>query len=244
MNARFFTEEAYDKLYDEIIQNENKYVEGRDWISDYFLGLDFYKKSTIEIEPFKYICDGISDEEINHEDYINAVNLHKALKNLTPLQASNKLMWTYLCHVTYEEYVHKRWLSKGAKENTIEQRYFVNNTRESLFLNALSRLWWATYITYDNERPSDPYYLTKILFSSQRIFQELEHTKNRMNKVRAKGVLLAIQKYENENPKVSISEAFRSCNKYLNRMAAITNFDTLSSKEIEGITFDYLKNFK
>ncbi|MEG1668606.1 DUF6339 family protein [Chryseobacterium sp.] len=191
-------------------------------------------------QPF--ITESNSDAELNNADYTNAIKIYNAMKNLTPLSASNKNMWTYLSHCTYEEYVRNRWLSKAPTQKTIAQRYFVNNTKESLFLNALSRLWWGAKITYD-ENNANHFHLTKVLFSVQRTFQELEHTKNSMNIERTRGVLQALENFKEENPRAAISEMFRECNKKLNRMAAITNFNELTSDEIQEITYNYLADY-
>lgn len=129
------------------------------------------------------------------DDFRDAVRLHQYLR-LTRLQASDPRLWAYLTHVTFRQYVQSRWPSGLASTafgisseerakfaRQVERRWFTDGTPRSLGRNALSRLWWATELTispwddpsgrFEGLRRDDPYHFTKLMFSNQRLLQEL-----------------------------------------------------------------------
>lgn len=244
MYLGYFTEEAYDRLLNDIDQNLEKYKSEEDWIKQYFGNEDYYKVSkSVNVMSFNpyYVPGSKSDEQKSQEDLNNVRMLYEAYKSLTPLQASNKYMWTYLCHANPEcrKYIIDRWLS-DARENTIRTRFFVKTSRDLLNDNALSRLWWYGYLTYD-ESNSNPYALTEILLTNQTICTDVIDTLNRMNFQRIKGLLLAIKDFkEIVEEKEGITDYVRSCNKYINRYAAVTTMELLDAEEIRKLAYDYM----
>lgn len=129
------------------------------------------------------------------DDFRDAVRVHQYLR-LTRLQASDPRLWSYLTHVTFRHYVQSRWPSglgqspqgisgeertKSARQ--VERRWFTDGSPRTLGRNALSRLWWATELTvspwndpsgrFETLRRDDPYHFTKLMFSNQRLLQEL-----------------------------------------------------------------------
>ncbi len=171
--------------------------------------------------------------------------IYEAFKSLTPLQASNKYMWTYLCHAVpkYAEYIRTRWMGAG-RENTIRAHFFVTDSRSLLNDNALSRLWWYGYLTYDADS-SNHYALTEILLTNQTICTDVMDTLNRTNFTRMRGVLLAIRDFKEViGGTAGLIGYFRECNKYLNHYAAVTNFDFLDSDDIRKLAFDYMVGLK
>ena len=108
-------------------------------------------------------------------------------------------------------------------------------------MNAVSRLWWAGYLTYD-ENYGDPYHLTRILFTGQQICADILDTPFGGNKTIITGILLAIEKYKEEVDEYISSELVRRCIKYFRRYAAVTSVDFLSETEIKDIIFTYLEN--
>jgi hypothetical protein len=248
MLLSFFTEEAYDELLNNIAENSEKYFQDDEWLADFFGRADYFKQSkTVEVLYFKpeYSNDNKTDEQKSQEDLVNTRLIFDAFKKLTPLQASNKYMWTYLCHAMpeYRKYIRNRWTD--LRENTVETRFFVTTTRRSLLRdNALSRLWWFGYLTYDKES-ANPYALTEVLLTNQTICTDFMNTFNCRNVNRSRGVLNAIKDFKDVvSEKESIIDYFRECNKYLNRYAAVTNLDFLESNEIKKIALDYMVEFR
>lgn len=245
----YFTEEAYDNLLHDIPQNSEYYTgDKEDWLSSYFRGKDdYYKTSSVDVGEFtpEYTQGGKSDVQKTQDDLVNTRLLYDAFKGLTPLQASNKYMWTYLCHAVpkYRAYIRDRWMQEE-RENTIKNRFFVTTPGSLLNDNALSRLWWYGHLTYDKVN-SNHYELTEVLLTNQTICTDVMDTFNRMNYDRMRGVLLAIKDFKEElSANEGITDYFRECKKYLNHYAAVTTLEYLGSEEIRDLAFNYMMKLR
>lgn len=240
----YFTEEAYGSLLHDIPSNADHYANNEEWLTNYFGGGDsYFKMSTVDVSKFipSFTPGKKDDNQKSQEDLVNTRLIYDAFRNLTPLQASNKYMWTYLCHAIpeYSAYIRDRWM-QDERENTIKNRFFVTTTGSLLNDNALSRLWWYGYLTYDRKN-ANHYALTEILFTNQTICTDVMDTFNRMNFDRMKGVLLAIRDFKNEiSDSEGITDYFRECKKYLNHYAAVTTLEFLSSEEIRDLAYNYM----
>ena len=246
MQLGYFTEEAYNKLYQNIDLNIDKYMQDNDWINSYFENdaIYYHISNAVNVDDYELISlEKQNEQDKSREDLTNVEILYTALKKLSPLQASNKYMWTYLCHAIPKnrQYIKNRWL-QNIRENTIRERFFVKSESSLWNDNALSRLWWYGYFTYE-ENNSNPFELTEILLTNQTLATDVIDTINRMNPVRIKGVLYGIRKYiEYIHSTIGVSDDFRECKKRLNQYAAVTNFDFLNYEDIEQITFETLLN--
>lgn len=244
MLLSYFTEEAYDQLLHDIPLNAGKYSSDDEWLSTYFGSTDgYFKQSSVDVNMFtpSYSPGKKDDAQKSQEDLVNTRLMYDAFRGLTPLQASNKYLWTYLCHAipAYRNYIRDRWMQEE-RENTIKSRFFVTTPGSLLNDNALSRLWWYGYLTYDKEN-GNHYALTEILFTNQTICTDVMDTFNRMNIDRMRGVLLAIRDFKNEiGENEGITEYFRECKKYLNHYAAVTTLEFLDSEEIRDLAFNYM----
>lgn len=245
----YFTEEAYDQLLSDIPQNAEKYSTNEDWLPDYFGSVDGYFQisKSVDVSKFApYYEPGKKDDsQKTKEDLYNVRLMYSAFKGLTPLQASNKYMWTYLCHAIpeYSAYIRDRWL-QDERENTIKTRFFVTSANSLLNDNALSRLWWYGHLTYDKEN-SNPYALTEILLTNQTICTDVMDTFNRMNFSRMKGVLLAIKDFQELiGDNEGITGYFRECKKYLNHYAAVTTLEFLEADEIHDLALNYMMQLR
>ena len=101
-------------------------------------------------------------------DYESAKAVYKALMKLTPLQASDPRLWTYLTHVDLYEYMTQRWsdiiTGETNKSEYIIDHWFIKTpSQQCLMRNAVSGLWWAAYLSYDDSR-TDPFELTKVFY--------------------------------------------------------------------------------
>ncbi len=244
----YFTEEAYDNLLHDIPQNSEYYKGDEDWLPLYFAGKEnFFKNSTVDVNVFSpcYASGKKDDAQKAQEDLVNTRMLYDAFNNLTPLQASNKYMWTYLCHAIpeYRAYIKDRWMQEE-RDNTIKNRFFVTTPASLLNDNALSRLWWYGYLTYDKKN-SNHYELTEVLLTNQTICTDVMDTFNRMNYDRMRGILLAIKDFKDAiSEKEGITDYFRECKKYLNHYAAVTVLEYLESEEIHDLAFNYMMKLR
>lgn len=246
MRLQYLLEPAYDELTDGIEANRELYELDTDWIGEFFSGKKYSKESSIELpKPDLYIKPGVtSDEEKSQEDLTNVKILYDAFSGLEPLQATNKYLWTYLAHVTYRKYVIHRWMP-ATTSATIRTRFFVTNTARSVFDNAISRLWWYGYVSYDETNPKNPYHLTDILLMNQTICTDYVDTGYSQNRVIGKGVLMALKEFSTElGPREGITEYFRSFNKYFNRYGAVSSLDFLSSDDVYAIAVEYMEKLR
>ena len=241
----YFTEDAYYDLLNSIDTNLEKYSSTDEWLDTFFNKRgEYYKLSSVEVGNFtpSYTPGKKTDKQKAEEDLINTRSLYDTFKTLTPLQASNKYMWTYLCHANqkFYQYIIDRWMQEH-RENTVKTRFFVTSTDNLLNDNALSRLWWYGHLTYDNES-DDPYHLTKVLLTNETLCTDVMDTLNRTNFNRMKGVLLGIKDFmdvmdSNDN----LTNIFRAYKKKLNHYSAVTMLDFLDENEIRNMVFEGMK---
>lgn len=111
---------------------------------------------------------GLPDLMKPTDDFESAKAVYKSLKKLTPIQASDSRLWVYLTHVDLYEYMTQRWRDVISgdtnKSDYIIDHWFVKTpSQQCLMRNAISGLWWAAYLSYDETR-ADPFELTKVFF--------------------------------------------------------------------------------
>lgn len=246
MNLIYFTKDAYKLLKKDLHNNTQNYYSEEPWMEEYFAGegIDEYiKTSSIVVPNIKLECNGDDNETKNTDDLNNIRIIYDAFKDkISPMQASDPMLWSALCHVTYKDYVLKRW-RKDDGTVRIDQRFFATEGRASLlYYNAISRLWWSGYLTYDEEKVhSNPYHLTEILFSAQQIQKDLIDQSMSMNKTVVKGLLLALKRIQEESGKLNTPVFRQCCDSYLNHYGAVSILDTLSADDIEEIAYTYMK---
>lgn len=250
MKIKYFTESAYNELYDSIPNNLVLYQNSDgSWIKKYFGCQPFFKESRI----VSYLPElNIHNKDKADEDYENALIIHNSFKDkITPKQASNVFLWSYLSHCEYWKYTFERWSSDQMTVDSVKQRFFCyteTGNRIGFLRNSISRLWWGAYLTYQEDNPK-PYELTKVLFSHSDIFLQIIERNFSMNKEIIVGILSAI-KAINDDPNlnnVGMNKAtneyeWRSLCKYLNRYGGVTLLDVLGRKEICKLSYDYILN--
>ena len=143
MNLIYFTKDAYKLLKKDLNANRNNYYSEDPWLDEYFAtaGLDeFYRTSSIAVPNIDLICSGDDIETKNRDDLINIKTLYTDYKDkITPLQASDPLLWSALCHIVFKDYILKRW-KKADETVSIDKRFFATEGRSSLlYYNAISR---------------------------------------------------------------------------------------------------------
>ncbi len=246
MNLIYFTKDAYKALKKDLDVNKENYYKDEPWLPDYFaqIGLDeFYKTSSVVVPNIQLLYSGDDNESKNKDDLSNIRLLYSAYKDkITPLQASNPLLWSALCHMTFKDYVLKRW-KKDNGTVRLDQRFFATEGRGSLlYYNAISRLWWSGYLTYDEDKASsNPWHLTETLFSAQQIQKDLFDQSFSMNRTTVKGLLRALKQIQAENGNYCTTVFRQCCDSYINHYGAVSILDTLSAEDIEKIAYDYMR---
>jgi hypothetical protein len=129
-----------------------------------------YDKKATLMMPNIFKTDKFSDKLKIDNDFETAIQLFEAFKNLEPIQASDERLWTYLSHVDLYPYMIKRWnaaYSGTAKDsiNYVLEHWFLRSTSHSdLLRHPLAGLWWAVFLSIDENRGDNKYELTEILF--------------------------------------------------------------------------------
>jgi hypothetical protein len=172
----------------------------------------------------------------DHLDLENSIRLHKAFQTLTPIQARDPRLWARLSHVDFWPYMRKRWpvekyLPNHEKaERYVIERYFVAKTEgRALLRNGMSRLWWYSHLTFDENR-ENPYELTAVLLRNLDITQQI--LERSMGRCRA--VLVAFLEFLLENPDLLASGGdvtrakVRALAKSLNVYGGVALLDCLS----------------
>ena len=246
MNLIYFTKDAYKLLKKDLDANKDNYYRDDPWLSEYFakVGLDeFYKTSSIVVSNLQLSYSGDDVESKNNDDLLNIKILYADYKDkITPRQASDPLLWSALCHIPFKEYVLQRW-KKDDGTVRLDQRFFATESRVSLlYYNAIARLWWSGYLTYDDARAStNPWHLTETLFSAQQIQKDLFDQSFSMNKTIVKGLLSALKSIQEENGNKCTTIFRACCDSYINHYGAVSILDTLSADDIENIAYTYMK---
>lgn len=129
-----------------------------------------YDKKQTLMMPNITKTDGLAGKLYPDNDFQTAVQIFETFKNLEPIQASDERLWTYLAHVDLYSYMIKRWnavyngTAKDSKDY-VSSHWFLSSTAQSeLLRHALSGLWWAVYLSFDEKRGEKKYELTEILF--------------------------------------------------------------------------------
>lgn len=250
MRAVYFTEEAYDELKNHISNNISQYLSGKDWLDDYFANQEYKKESTIEVSlppvvPFK---TRLAVEERAVEDIANVKQIYGNLRGLTTLQATNPYLWSCLSHTIYRDYVLHRWfddeqffsLDDEKKEKRILSRFFATSNERSLNNNAIARLWWYGFLSYDKDNKSNPFHLTEILVGNTKFCTDFMLSHCCWNRTVGKGVLRAAKDLlptlgKNEG----ISGYYRPLKKYMNRYGAVSSLDFLSEDDVYNLAMEF-----
>lgn len=181
-----FSQNATTSLLESIDTNLSQYKKSRTWALS-FLGKDSNAVLATRL-AFNRTPHLVLPEKNNKHDFDNSVRLHKAMPPLSPLQARDPRLWTYLAHVTFWEYMRARWpIPENADRKKaamyVREHYFVaEQASRSLTRHGIARLWWYAHLTYDDRR-KNPYELTAVLLKTLDITQtvlERSFGRNRM----------------------------------------------------------------
>ncbi|HEY4497468.1 MAG TPA: DUF6339 family protein [Candidatus Paceibacterota bacterium] len=187
-------------------------------------------------------------------DVENSIALHGYYGDLDETQASDPRLWAYLSHVEFRKYTLARWgldghysdLKDGASKkraiNQLMEHWFVSGNDRDLRRHAIARLWWASHLTYapwekdpeffGNLKNKDPYFYTRILLSTQDIYQQvLERAMGRSSHV-----LITVLDYLGKNKEFAQSrENVRSLMKELNLVYGTKKIITLNRPALENL---------
>ncbi len=226
------------------MSNVEHYRNADDWIGSYlanYLDSETWSlESNISYRKADLIIPIGSSTEASKTDAENAKRIHRSLKNLTPVQAMDSRIWTYLTHHVFQEYMSARWLltkqevTKGALD-----RYFANTKRE-VIRNGIARLWWYGYLTYDPTK-ENPYELTDFLLSTQNLPHGLLERTVGDNKEWLMGMLEILMKYKDEYPDIMMKKYIDKFVVYLNFVGGVTVLDCVKNEDLDNLFLQWIQ---
>ena len=164
MSLKYFTDPFLARLRRTLPQNLDHYISPNSWVESFAGGSLFSRETGVQVSALRPLL--IPQGEVLN-DIENAQIVYSDLRRLTPIQAADERLWSYLSHVTYWQYMVARWGT--TTQSVIEDRFFFKSKGiGTLVRNGIARLWWFGYLTYDQHR-NDPFELTRILLSNQDI---------------------------------------------------------------------------
>lgn len=214
--------------------------------------IDQYREEHIEINPNEILETSIIVSDTFPElgtkpadDVESAISLFEYLGPLNATQASDRRLWTYLSHVTFREYTMKRWEvepdNKKASTSILEH-WFVSENDRRLRRHSLARLWWAANLTvspwvsdpvnFVSLRNEDSYAYTRILLSTQDIFQQvLERSMGRSRKI----LIALLESFRTNTGVAQDRDAVRNVIKETNLVSGYKKLTYLPYDEVFGI---------
>ncbi|HLF64581.1 MAG TPA: DUF6339 family protein [Saprospiraceae bacterium] len=229
IDQRVFSGQYVDHMYIDLIESKS----AAKYHLDAFPFEENFPKGKTGIQAPEHIYL-IMPDGTDLKDLENTKILFEAYRGLTPTQASDIRLWTYLTHVTFWQYMKSRWPVDGAKNpiSRVRDRYFLRRLNlESLTRNGLSRLWWYGFLTYDENR-TDPWELTKTLLSRADLAVGITERALGCNKSIRTGIL----EFLTENPVILRSESLsRSLLAKFNLVGGVKNLPFLEVEEIKRI---------
>ena len=204
----------------------------------YISGQVSYSTNDVHFNPLINPPDKIDflmpDSNGNY-DFENSQKLFMAYKNMNAVQATDSRIWAYLSHVTFWDYMRRRYPVEQQFEfnrsSYILQHWFIESVNvKNLLRHGISLLWWCAYLTYDETR-TDPFILTKELFS------DLDYTRTLVPSTqgRSRNFLHGVLEYVVSNPEIfsKYKEAkVRFIMRKLNYKAGYRILSVLSKDEI------------
>lgn len=175
-NLTIFKTAFANDLRNSIKDNLPKYSADNSWATD--VGSPRLRDLETHLQ-LKGPLDLATPEDGDLKDLENAIRIHKALPQLTPLQARDPRLWVRLAHCELWNYMRKRWPAERYLKDremavrVITERYFIPQSQSrALLRNGIARLWWTAHLTFDTSRV-DNYELTGTLLSSLDITQQI-----------------------------------------------------------------------
>jgi hypothetical protein len=241
-NITIFKSSFVDGLRVDIPKNLRLYKTDSIWVTS--KGSPSERNVLTHLALRKPVIELLEPESDDHKDLENSIRLHRALPELTRLQARDPRLWTRLSHLDLWPYMRKRWpiekyLKDGDKvaQGRVLERYFIAQSQSrALMRNGVARLWWGAQLTFDPRR-SNPYELTGVLFSTLDIAQQiLERGMGRAHAV-LHGFLEFLLKHNTEllTGGDSNRARIRKLAKFLNMHGGLCILDCLSKAEVMNL---------
>ncbi|MGK0575995.1 DUF6339 family protein [Macrococcus capreoli] len=209
---------------------------------------EIFNEETILDGNMKFDYEPLVTEGIYKDtDGKNVEIIHKSLRELTPVQASQEKFWLGMAMTHYKDYIYYRLEDEIKKDNRARLKTALtslgNGKKRSLIVNVLSRLWWIGELTYDDTR-EDPYELTKMFCRSDFSGKATTFASNNLmsNKEIRLGLLSALFELDKQIEGGVIRKHYIEALKYLNLIGGVSLLDLKTREEIKEIVIELLTN--
>lgn len=242
MAKAFFVRDAHlERLRKNIPSNAVRYRSDKPWLAEYFGADAYHMQARVDIPDGLNLTLPTPGSKTELSDLENTKIVYTALRHLSPLQASDERLWAYLTHVTFWDYMRKRWpveqyegKSATLPEN-IQARYlYMSDRPRALVRNGIARLWWYGFTSYDEHR-ADPFELTAVLLKNLDVTQSLLERAFSRNKTVTRAVLSALLEREKMGNPFYEREGVRELAKHVTQVGGVTIIDALSFDEISHL---------
>jgi hypothetical protein len=237
----YFRQSFTDSLKNSVPANLANYYRDDKWVNQIGTRSSREIETRIEMKSALELVEPEEDNKEDLKDLENAIRVHKALQQLTPLQARDPRIWTRFTHVDCWKYMRARWpverWEKDGSEKTagrVVERYFVpRSDSRALLRNGIARLWWTASLTHDSSR-DNPYELTGVLLSTLDITQQILER----NMGRGPEILSGFLEFLLQNKAELLTGGdqnrtrIRTLAKYLNMYGGVCLLDCLSQTDI------------
>lgn len=200
------------------------------------------RSSRLEFESFGARLLRAVEKFGHSSDSYNALVVYNSLHHLTPLQAADERLWTYICHTDCAPYVARRWLRSLRPDNERTRRqkvlnhFFAKGNRALVRDNSVSRLWWLGYIASQVDCSNPRQFLEILLYKQDVRSALIERPSISMNR----DVLRSIYQVMKEHwqaKELFERRPFRRWMIGLNRRCGVTLLDVLP----EAVRVDILR---
>lgn len=248
MLLKFLSSEAVTDIKANFESYKDKIIsEDRTWINEYLGKENRVIETDIEVEDLHLKCEG----DYSETDLTNTMEVFSKMKDIPIKVAADERLWAWFALVYCWDYTLYRrkdeWKldvdsNAKQKDNKIFNSFlFLYNMSRSQVVNSMSRLWWASYYTFDDNR-NDKFELTKFYyrkaFPSKAVL--VESSKITANNDVRLGLLSAIQDWCICNKCEFKREHIVSTTSYLNFIGGVSVLDVYSRSDIYNLTYQYL----
>jgi len=205
--------------------------------------------------PFIIYKTEVTEFQLNPEadEVDNAQILYTAMKNISDSDATDERLWAGLTHgILWQfmrdnlEYTIDTNQRVRMDDNLILNRYFFNTERNakkrSMFINNLSKLWWAGRLTFDSEDRQSPFKSIELFRSA--FSHKLVNTfsSSFMANENARFALFDAGLFIKEEGIEIKGDTLVPLTKYLNMLGGSMILDMFSREELRDMLINYAKD--
>ena len=248
MKVKYYTEAAVERLRDTVADRLDWYYDPQGVATDPRLtAADAVRESRLEAHSVAArlvlpdaVPQGDGGNPTGIADAASALAVYEALKNLTPQQAADERLWTYLCHVEYPRYVAGRWLTVRPEKDDeaarkVRNHFFARGNRPLIRDNGLSRLWWLGSIAHEVEADAPHDFLERLLHRQDVRSALIERPSVSMNRQVLSSINAVMRDYWQRDKSLFERKPFRTWMIGLNRRGGVVLLDALPKEPLADL---------